>query len=78
MIFSVPNVKGWKVYVDGVTQEIMEGNIGFMAIELTEGKHVIELTYQPTAFWFSVMLSAAAIAAYIIAVAICKKHSKKG
>ena len=77
MIFSVPNVKGWKIYVDGVAQEIMEGNIGFMAIELTEGKHVIELTYQPTAFWLSVMLSAAAIAAYIIAVAICKKHSQK-
>ena len=78
MIFSIPNVKGWKVNVDGVSQEIMEGNIGFMAIELTEGRHVIELTYQPTAFWLSFMLSAAAIAAYIIAVAICKKHSKKG
>lgn len=76
MVFSIPDVNGWKIYVDGTCQKLSRANIGFMAIELTEGEHVIKLMYQPPAFWLSGLFSIAAMIVYIILIIRDLKYSR--
>ena len=76
MVFSIPDVNGGKIYVDGTCQKLSRANIGFMAIELTEGEHVIKLMYQPPAFWLSGLFSIAAMIVYIILIIRDLKYSR--
>ncbi len=46
MFLSIPYDKGWVAKVDGQQEHIIKGNIGFMAINLTEGEHVVEFEYK--------------------------------
>lgn len=43
--FSIPFSKGWNAYVDGKKAELLNCNIQYMAIELENGKHHVELKY---------------------------------
>lgn len=45
LCLSIPYTKGWTAYVDGVETELVKANIMFMALELDEGEHEIELRY---------------------------------
>ena len=43
--FSISDIYGWKIYVDGVETEAFSTNLGFFGIELDEGVHEITLKY---------------------------------
>lgn len=43
--FSVPYSKGWKVMIDGEMVEPFMSDIMYMAVELDEGSHIVELKY---------------------------------
>lgn len=45
MLFSIPYGEGWCAYVDGVEQPIFKADVGFLAIELSEGHHEVVLKY---------------------------------
>ncbi len=45
LVLSIPYSKGWKAYVDGEKVDILNANIMHMALNLTEGRHEIELKY---------------------------------
>ncbi len=46
VVFAVPFREGWTARVDGEEAEIKKANELFMALELEEGSHEIELRYQ--------------------------------
>ncbi|MDO4539391.1 MAG: YfhO family protein, partial [Coriobacteriales bacterium] len=46
LLLTVAYNQGWSAWVDGKPQEILVGDTGFMALNLTAGHHDIELRYQ--------------------------------
>ncbi len=46
LFLSIPYSKGWKAYVDGRETKLDRGNIMYMALPITEGKHQIRLQYR--------------------------------
>ncbi len=64
MLFTIPNIKGWTVTVDGKEAEILPMDIGFFGIKLTKGNHDIELSYKVETFNFGLFASLAALVAY--------------
>lgn len=46
LFLSIPYSKGWKAYVDGKKNKLIRGNIMYMALPVTEGKHQIQLRYR--------------------------------
>ena len=77
MAFSIPNVEGWKIYVDGEKQKIVNANIGFMAIALTKGEHLVELKYESGSSRVGIAISMVAVAAYGIMILVSTKRSKR-
>lgn len=45
VLFTIPYGKGWKAYIDGQEQPVYKADIGFLAIEMSEGKHTVLLKY---------------------------------
>lgn len=45
MVLSIPYSKGFRAYVDGRETEIKKANTMYMALELSEGEHEIQLVY---------------------------------
>lgn len=76
LTFTIPNVMGWKLYVDGDAVEIQSANIGFMGVPLEKGTHTIELKYQPKTIVPGIIITCAAIFVYISMV-IVDHHMRK-
>lgn len=68
IVFSIPHVQGWDIYIDGVKTDIETANIGFIAVPLTEGQHRIELRYLPKTLIPSAVLSILTAIIYLILV----------
>lgn len=47
LFLSIPYDKSWKVYVDGTQTPTQKANVGFTAVELTEGEHHVRIVYDP-------------------------------
>ena len=45
-MFMIPYEKGWSLTIDGKETELLRGDIGFLACEIPEGDHTLELTFQ--------------------------------
>lgn len=45
LCLSIPYSKGWTAYVDGEPTKLMKANVMYMALEVSEGEHQIELRY---------------------------------
>ncbi len=45
LCFSLPYSEGWKIRVDGTEAELLNTNIMYSGVMLSEGKHTIELNY---------------------------------
>ena len=46
LFLPIPYENGWSAYVDGNEVEMIQADLGFMAIKLDAGKHNFELKYQ--------------------------------
>jgi len=57
LFFSIPFDKGWKAFDNGKAIEIKMVNIGFSGLLLGEGKHEIELRFEPTGYYLSIVVS---------------------
>lgn len=46
LFFSIPYNQGWKVKIDGKECPLYQAQIGFMAVDIPQGEHQVELYYQ--------------------------------
>ncbi|MCI8322812.1 MAG: YfhO family protein [Lachnospiraceae bacterium] len=57
LFLSIPYDCGWSAAVDGVEEKIIRANIGYMALQLSPGKHHIEMRYTIPGLKAGVVLS---------------------
>jgi len=57
MCFGIPYEKAWSVYVDGEKKDLMQANIGLMALALEAGEHTIELKYWTPGLTVGIIIS---------------------
>jgi len=59
MVLTIPYDKAWRCKVDGVDTPVRKCDVGFSGVELGDGAHDIELTYEPlyrnAAIWISII-----------------------
>jgi uncharacterized membrane protein YfhO len=58
---------GWKVFVDGVEQQILRANYFFRGVEVPAGNHRIEFVYDPRSFKIGLVISSLT-AIFLVAV----------
>lgn len=75
MFFSIPYDAGWTVTVDGKEVETIAWKDAFLAVDVVEGSHEIELHYSPVGFREGLIIS---IAATVIAMTIMVFGQKNG
>jgi uncharacterized membrane protein YfhO len=46
MVLGIPYSKGWRAYVDGKKEKLLQANVMYMALPLTAGTHHIVLKYE--------------------------------
>jgi hypothetical protein len=52
---------GWRATVDGQPAAVHRANVAFRAVEVAEGRHVVEMVYRPRTVFQGLTLSAAAL-----------------
>ncbi len=57
LYLSVLYNPGWKVYIDGKEQDTYLTNIAFTGVDITAGKHKVELKYRPIMLKESIIIS---------------------
>ena len=77
--FTIPYSDGWRAYVDGEETDIIKSNVMYMALEIEEGSHTIELKYGTPYLKIGTALSLLTLAG-IVCVAVkelrCRKTKK--
>lgn len=53
--------KNWKVSIDGQKSETYVGNSGFLAVNITQGEHTVEIDYKPIEFKIGILCFVIAI-----------------
>ncbi|MBP0963413.1 MAG: YfhO family protein, partial [Oscillospiraceae bacterium] len=61
VFFSIPYSRGWSAWVDDMPAEILQANVGFMAIRVPEGQRTIRFDYQTPGHNAGIALSAAGL-----------------
>ena len=78
MLFTtIPVEKGWTILVDGVETEYIELLDALIGVELTEGKHVIEMSFTTAGYPIAVIITAAGFIIFIASVVINRLSLKK-
>ena len=65
-LFMIPYEDGWELTIDGEEAELLRGDIGFLACEVPEGDHTLELTFHAPGLMEGAAGSAACWAAFAI------------
>lgn len=73
LFLSIPNVKGWSVWVDGEKTETQIVNVGFLGVPLSKGQHVIELKYRSETQLPGFIISILVISMFILLIVFRKK-----
>jgi len=58
LVVSDPYFPGWRVFVDGMPDEIKKANYAFRAVYLKKGEHHVEFRYRPPGIEIGLILSA--------------------
>ena len=61
MMTSIPYDAGWTVRVDGKTVKTYAVCEGFLAFDVTEGEHAVEMEFYPDGWWLGLMISGASL-----------------
>ena len=77
LFFSIPFDKGWHCMLDGKPTNPLLVNIGFMGLNLSPGKHTVELFYKPPYFGLSLFASIAGLLVYFVLLGIKYVVDKK-
>ena len=57
MFTTIPNDKGWKVYIDGKEVKHYEVLNGFIATDIEEGSHIVEFKYKTPGLKVGIVVS---------------------
>lgn len=77
LYFRIPYAAGWTALVDGKPANVLNANVGFMAIELPEGTHQVELRYETPNLRTGALLSLIGLAVVVGLVIVSKKRKCK-
>lgn len=77
LYFRIPYAAGWSATVDGQPAEILNANVGFMAVQLSEGTHYVELHYETPNLKTGAILSLVGIIVAVGIMVISKKRKNK-
>lgn len=77
LFFRIPYGKGWSATVDGVQVEVLNADVGFMAVKLEQGSRLVELNYQTPGFREGCWISAISWALFF-SCAIAGRLRRKG
>lgn len=66
VLFTIPCEAGWELQVDGKEQELLRADLGFLAVQVSEGSHELELTYHPPLLKEGILLSSICWVIYLI------------
>ncbi len=80
VFFSVPYEKGWSADINGAPTEIIQVNVGFMAVKCPAGQADIRFVYRTPGLRWGIVISAAALfllAIYWLVAALCWRRRKK-
>lgn len=78
LFLSIPYSKGFKAYVDGVETEVMPiVNETFCGLELSSGKHIIEMKYTPTGLYAGSIISSIALISIAISYLYFSKIKRR-
>lgn len=72
-LFTIPYGKGWRAYVDGIEKPVYKADVGFLAVELSEGSHTIVLKYMTPGLIPGCICAAAAFMILVIIYVIRNK-----
>lgn len=77
VLFTIPYEGGWSLMIDGKETEMFRGDLGFLACEVSQGEHEMELTYRAPLLYEGLLISLAAWIIYgIWAIRSSKKYKK--
>lgn len=76
LALSIPYTDGWTAYVDGAKTKLYQANTGFMAVELTEGTHKVELRYMLPGLRAGLAMGAAGVVG-LAALLACGRRKKR-
>ena len=65
MLFTIPNIQGWTVYVDGEKADVLSVDFGFFGVRLTPGQHSITLRYTVRSFTLGLIISLLSLAGFV-------------
>lgn len=77
LALSIPYAPGWKAYVNGREQELLQVNVMYCGLLLEPGSYEIELRYEHPGQQIGTMISAAAILAIVPVAAVSAWRRKK-
>ena len=77
VFFSIPCEDGWSVYIDGEKVENQSVFNAFLAVDVPEGEHSIELKYTSQGFYFGIILSVISLIFLILFLMLLKYVNKK-
>jgi hypothetical protein len=66
---------GWRATVDGRPTPVLRANVGFRAVAVPEGRHVVEFVYRPPAVVWGLAASAATLTAGLVFLARGRLHA---
>lgn len=76
LFFSIPYDEGWSLFVDGKEAEVKTVLGAFMAIELSEGSHSIELRYTSEGFWQGLWISLISLILFLLLWTMTVRYRK--
>jgi hypothetical protein len=68
--------RGWRASVDGREAPLLRANVGFRAIAVPAGAHVVEMRYRPRSAMVGLLVSAVALG--VVAAALLRIGSRRG
>ena len=74
LVLSDSNYPGWRVYIDGVENKIINANINSRAVVVPEGEHRVEFNFEPKSFKWGFLISTFTI---ILLLVILTKEVKR-
>lgn len=74
LMLAIPDQQGWEIYVDGIQQEIINVDYGFIGVELRPGEHIINAVYRIPYLREGIILSFAGITLLLIQIILERRR----
>lgn len=77
LMLTIPYDEGWKVRVDGKETEIYPVGNALTGLDLSEGRHTLEMDYTPDGLWGGTVISLICIVLFLLTCAAWERMKRK-